>query len=485
MRSRKTTDTRKLMDQAADYATWRTHAAELDALEHLDEWKNNPNSTFYQHKLIQQRLINLRNWRKTNDWPELIFSLREGLHRNLGNLANPELYKHTHVGTKALIDDYITEVTTLLNHLCDHHIAELPYNEKLLFFRHTGQSFGRSALMLSGGANIGMFHIGVIKALREHKLLPRVISGSSAGAVVAAFVGTKKDSELDALFAGDDVDLDLWRRLGARDMLRQKSLMDIRQLETYLRKNVGEYTFEEAFKRTKRIINITVSPVAKNQQSRLLNYLTTPHLLVWSAVLASCSVPGLFPPVKLMTKDRLGHERPYMASIRWVDGALQSDLPAKRLGELYNVNHHIVSQTNPHVLPFMTDQSRKEGWTRFLTDLVKSEMQYRSKQMLLLASYGIETGIVKGLLEGAVGLVDQQYYGDVTIHPRMAATDYLRVLGNLTPDEYKQWVLAGERATWPKIAMIRDQTIIGQTLEDCIIRLKKQRSRRDPDAADA
>jgi hypothetical protein len=33
--------------------------------------------------------------------------------------------------------------------------------------------------------------------------------------------------------------------------------------------------------------------------------------------------------------------------------------------------------------------------------------------------------------------------------------------------------------------MIRDQTIIGQTLEDCIIRLKKQRSRRNPDAAEA
>ncbi len=485
MRSRKTVDTHKQMDQATDYASWRARAAELDELEHLDEWKNNPNSKFYQYKLIQQRLINLKNWRKTNDWPELIFSLREGLHRNLGNLANPELYKHTHVGTKALIDDYITEVTSLLNYLCDNEIAELPYPQKLMFFRHTGQSFGRSALMLSGGANIGMFHIGVIKALQAHKLLPRVISGSSAGAVVAAFVGTKKDSELDALFRGDDVDLDLWRRLGARDMLRQKSLMDIRQLETYLRKNVGEYTFEEAFKRTKRIINITVSPVAKNQHARLLNYLTTPHLLVWSAVLASCSVPGLFPPVKLMTKDRLGHERPYMASIRWVDGALQSDLPAKRLGELYNVNHHIVSQTNPHVLPFVTDQSRREGWTRFLTDLVKGEMQYRSKQVLQLASYGIESGIVKGLLEGAFGLVDQQYYGDVTIHPRMAATDYLHVLGNLSPDEYKQWVLAGERATWPKIAMIRDQTIIGQTLEDCIIRLKKQRSRRHPDAADA
>ena len=48
-----------------------------------------------------------------------------------------------------------------------------------------------------------------------------------------------------------------------------------------------------------RIVNITVSPGGLNQQPRLLNYLTTPHLLVWSAVLASCSVPGLFPPVEI------------------------------------------------------------------------------------------------------------------------------------------------------------------------------------------
>lgn len=482
MRPRMTAENQRGMAHATDFNTWRTHAVDLDALQGMDVWKSDPNSPYYQHALIQQRLINLRNWRKAGDWAQVIFSLREGLHRNLGNLANPELYKHTHVGTKFLIDDYITEVTSLLNYLCDNAIPELPYNEKLMFFRHTGQSFGRSALMLSGGANMGMFHIGVIKALREHKLLPRVISGSSAGSVVAAFLGTRKDNELDAMFRGEDMDFHLWSRLSLREMVRQKSIMDIHQLERFLRKNIGEYTFEEAFKRTKRMINITVSPVAKHQQARLLNYLTTPHLLVWSAVLASCSVPGLFPSVRLMTKDSLGHEKPYMASIRWVDGAIQSDLPAQRLGELYNVNHHIVSQTNPHVLPFITDQTRKDDWTVFLTDLVKSEVKHRSKQVMQLASYGMETGIIKTLLEGTVAIVDQQYYGDVTIHPKMRLRDYQHILGDLTIEEFQEWVLAGERATWPKIAMIRDQTKIGQTLEDCIIRLKKQRSRRSAEA---
>lgn len=469
------------LEQATDYATWRTHAVDLDAQSDMDVWKTNPHSPHYQHQLIQQRLINLRAWRKANDWPQLIFSLREGLHRNLANLANPELYKHSRVGTKYLIDEYITEVTSLLNYVCDHDIAELPFAEKLLFFRHTGQSFGRSALMLSGGANMGMFHMGVIKALHEQRLLPRVISGSSAGSAVAALLGTRKDNELAGLFTGEDIQFDMWRHLGPREMIKQKSIMDVRQLERFLRNNLGEMTFEEAFKKTRRIINITVSPVAKHQHARLLNYLTTPHLLVWSAVMASCSVPGLFPPVRLTSKDRLGNEKPYMASIRWVDGAIHSDLPAQRLSELYNVNHHIVSQTNPHVLPFITDQSRKEGWGRFLTDLVKGEVQYRSKQVIRLASYGLENGIIKNLLDGAVSIVDQRYYGDVTIHPTVGLKDYLHVLGNVTPDEYRAWVMAGERATWPKIAMIRDQTIIGQTLEDCIIRLKKQHLNRASD----
>ena len=165
------------------------------------------------------------------------------------------MYRHTHVGTKYLIDEYITEVTSLLNYLCDNDIPELPYAEKMMFFRHTGQSFGRSALMLSGGANMGMFHIGVIKALREQKLLPRVISGSSAGSVMAALLGTRNNAELDALFRGERMDFHSWRRLGFREMVRQKSIMDIRQLEKFLRANIGEYTFEEAFKKTKRIIN--------------------------------------------------------------------------------------------------------------------------------------------------------------------------------------------------------------------------------------
>lgn len=39
-----------------------------------------------------------------------------------------------------------------------------------------------------------------------------------------------------------------------------------------------------------------------------------------------------------------------------VDGSVQSDLPMKRLAELFNVNHFIVSQVNPHIAPFLRNR---------------------------------------------------------------------------------------------------------------------------------
>lgn len=42
-------------------------------------------------------------------------------------------------------------------------------------------------------------------------------------------------------------------------------------------------------------------------------------------------------------------------SNRFIDGSVASDIPAKRIGELFNVNTYIVSQVNPHGIPFCWD----------------------------------------------------------------------------------------------------------------------------------
>jgi hypothetical protein len=61
------------------------------------------------------------------------------------------------VGTKALISSYIEEVTKQLNWICDE-TSELDYQAKHDFFMNIRQSFGRTALLLSGGGTLGKDH---------------------------------------------------------------------------------------------------------------------------------------------------------------------------------------------------------------------------------------------------------------------------------------------------------------------------------------
>ena len=68
------------------------------------------------------------------------------------------------------------------------------------FFQETRHALGRTALMLSGGGLLGMYHNGIIKTLYELGIMPKIIAGSSAGSLVAALFATKKEEELEAHF---------------------------------------------------------------------------------------------------------------------------------------------------------------------------------------------------------------------------------------------------------------------------------------------
>lgn len=94
--------------------------------------------------------------------------------------------------------------------------------------------------------------------------------------------------------------------------LRTKGvLQDISKLESFLRGLIGDFTFKEAYDRTGRILNITVSSLLGFGTPRLLNYLTSPDVLIWSAACASCAFPGLYEPVPLVAKDRFKRVVPY------------------------------------------------------------------------------------------------------------------------------------------------------------------------------
>ena len=70
----------------------------------------------------------------------------------------------------------------------------------------------------------------------------------------------------------------------------------------------------------------------------------------------SCSVPLIYKKASLIAKDpKTGLEVPWDPNpdATWIDGSVDNDLPMTRLSEMFNVNHFIVSQVNPHVVPFL------------------------------------------------------------------------------------------------------------------------------------
>lgn len=462
----------RAMSNARSYEEWKGAALEYDRLCGFDDWKEDDASPFYDYPLIRYRYNDLRTARQRGDVDQLVFSLQEGLHGNLGNLANPRLYSHSAFGTKKLVTQYVDEVCRSLEYLCDTEFENFSFTKKLDFFKATGQAFGRSALMLSGGAALGLFHLGVSKALWDQDLLPTVMSGSSAGAIIVAAIGTHTKEELNDLLQPHNLYTEAFKLVGWRSIFKGRPILDGEHLDECLKRNVPEITFEEAFRRSGRLINITVSPYDTHQESRLLNARTSPSVLVRTASLASTAIPGVFPPVMLMAKNVRGELVPYIPSRKWVDGSIKNDLPMHRLARLYGVNHTIVSQTNPHVLPFLSEHESRFEFFRDFRDAVRKNISLNAYLGLDFLRRNVPNNDLALLIDKAQSVVSQRYVGDINIVPPSIRGTWFRLTKNPTKDELKNFIELGEVSTWPKIELIRTTTAISRTFEKCIHKLR-------------
>ncbi|CAJ0879523.1 7229_t:CDS:2, partial [Entrophospora sp. SA101] len=155
---------------------------------------------------------------------------------------------------------------------------------------------------------------------------------------------------------------------------------------------------------------------------------------------------------------------------RWIDGSVENDLPMNKLSELFNVNHFIVCQVNPHVVPFLQKKliaspiSRAIKW--FLCFAI-SELQHRMNQLS-------EIGVMQSLIYRVQSIMSQCYYGDITIVPNISYMDFLKILSNPSPEILGEATLRGERATWPKISIIRNHCQIELALDEVIHRLRRR-----------
>ena len=360
---------------------------------------------------------------------------------------------------------------------------------KYEFFRGLRHMLGNTALLLSGGGALGTHHIGVLQAFIDAGLLPRIISGSSSGAIMAAMICTRTDEDLAALASLEGLNMNFldepsvgpgWQQywVKLRRLLREGVRLDQGVLRTCLRDNIGHVTFLEAFKKTRRILNVSVSSSTQHEMPRLLNYLTAPNVLIWSAVLASCAVPGVFLSSGLLAKDpRSGALIPWHPGddTRWIDGSVENDIPRARLAELFNVNHFIVSQVNPHVYPFLERKRRDPGppsrakhFTRTLLYLVHSELCFRLYQLISL------NFILPNSLHRLLSILTQKYDGDITIIPDLTVADVKLLFADPSREQIASSVRRGARATWPLLSVVSNQCRVEILLDQLLSKMKRK-----------
>jgi TAG lipase / steryl ester hydrolase / phospholipase A2 / LPA acyltransferase len=216
-------------------------------------------------------------------------------------------------------------------------------------------------------------------------------------------------------------------------------------------------------------MNVSIAPAETHQTSRLLNATTSPSMLMRSAVMASAAVPGIFPPVTLQALDSDGQRKSYLPSRRWVDGSVSDDMPAKRLARLYGVNHYIVSQINPHVLPFVTDGHRKQSSIGLLeTAGRRATREWFNAITLILDRADKKNGPVSQATSLMRSIINQDYVGDINILPDYRLINPTKLLGFPGEKQVKKLIASGERRTWPKLEMIRQQTRVSRTLRQIL-----------------
>jgi NTE family protein len=157
------------------------------------------------------------------------------------------------------------------------------------------------ALALGGGAARGFAHIGVIKALEAQGIVPDIIVGTSAGAVVGSLYAAGYNGfELQQLsMKMDESQVSDWS-MPNRGVIKGEALQD------FINNAVKNRTLEKMKK--------TLAVVATDLNSGEMIVFRSGN--TGMAVRASSSVPGIFQPVSINS-----HE--------YVDGGLVSPVPVR------------------------------------------------------------------------------------------------------------------------------------------------------------
>lgn len=489
---------RQIMRGAKTYAEWANMAQCLDVLEEKEHWKTTILPEDLEHCDFVQLQINMDNLKRAiagGNIEELKYITAAFAMRNKLGIDSASLHLACHSGTKVVIEEFDALVGQALELLASAGPDVFPPDEKATFFRKLKQSFGSTALCLSGGGAIAMYHMGVIKALLEADLLPNVISGSSGGSIAAAMAACKTNAELLDDILQNNIST-RYIPMGIRwfpPLMEQLAhcvktgfLVECSAFERTTQHYYGEpmdaiektmhYTFQDAFRKTGRHVCITVSASDvtghKGPKKLLLNHISSPHVLLWSAVAVSCSLPGIMKGKKLMARDFAGNVVPYTSlGNEWVDGSIQHDLPMETMASCFNVTNFIVSQVNPHVVPFVGDDIDNPNFRKSvfhtLESVIAADVRHRLKMLAFLGLFPKIYG------HQFSSYFKQNFSGNVTLIPDFVFLEAIGIKAILNPtvEDMDRYLDGGQRCLWPKLQYVRHLCTIEKALDRALAQL--------------
>jgi TAG lipase/steryl ester hydrolase/phospholipase A2/LPA acyltransferase len=271
------------------YSEFNRAAERLALMCDFDDWRNNerPECCEYDAIQLRRRLRDVQKARYSGNPEKMLRLIRTQLSRFVSEIDRETLFHPSLRGTKVLIEEYTDSVCCLLQEfagLCHLYGNELDRRRLAGLLEEQKLSFGRTALMCSGGGTFGMRHVGTIKCLFETGNMPRVISGSSAGSIVCAVLCSKTDNQLQMVlesfchgdlkvFVGDDEIPGRAARIGY--WWKNGHFFDSRNLERVMKFHLGDMTFYEAYQLTGRILNVSVDTYPRTAVHEILHSFLT------------------------------------------------------------------------------------------------------------------------------------------------------------------------------------------------------------------
>ena len=205
--------------------------------------------------------------------------------------------------------------------------------------------------------------------------------------------------------------------------------------------------------------------------------------------MASSSLPGVFEANRLMVKDADGTER-YESAVgqKFSDGSMEQDLPMQQLSEMFNVNHFIISQANPHAVMFASYNQERSVWVNPVTGLLNSLLIFLKDQTRAWLAHLVElvgarriSPLFATQRDIGASFFTQEYQGrecDISLIPwkshRGLFSAFMHCLYNPSLEEFHEWVKAGELETWKHIPAIKSHIAEEVTLDRCVQRLRKR-----------